>query len=106
MLYYLVTIRKEALFIEAPLFVDEQNCPCTRELFISCLRLMLSRLGYPPDKYCAHSFRTGAASTAATVSIEAHMIKTLGRWNSSCYLRYIHVDQNLIKQAQQRLSKV
>ena len=100
MLYYLVNIREGASFSEAPLFVDEQNRPCTRELFISYLRLVLSRLGYPPDKYCAHSFRAGAASTAD------HMIKTLGRWNSSCYLRYIHVDQNLIKQAQQRLSKV
>ena len=108
MLYNQVTIRKEALLSEAPLFVDDQNCPCLRELIISYSRLVLGRFGYPPDKYryCAHSFRTGAASTAAAVGTEDHMIKTLGRWNSSCYLRYIHVDQNLIKQAHQRLSKV
>ena len=49
MLYNLVTIRKEALLNEVPLFVDDQNCPCIRELIISYSRLVLGRFGCPPD---------------------------------------------------------
>lgn len=64
----------------------------------------MGRLGYNQTDYCGHSFRIGAASTAASVGIEDHMIRTLGRWNSTCYIRYIHVQPSLIQQAQMKLS--
>ena len=90
---------------DAPLFTDERNRPFCREMFNLYLRhLMVHRLGYSQTDYCGHSFRIGAATTAAAVGIEDHMIKTLGRWKSSCYERYIHSDQSLVKEALQRLS--
>ena len=104
MQHYLSKYHKEPQNSEAPLFLDEHNHPFSRERFISYLRQILVCLGYNQSDYCGHSFRIGAATTAAAVGIEDHMIKLLGRWKSSCYSRYIHVDQNLIKQAQQRLS--
>ena len=41
--------------------------------------------------YAGHSFRIGAASTAAANGIEVSIIQTLGRWISSAYLDYIRI---------------
>ena len=68
------------------------------------LREILRRLGYKENDYCGHSFRIRAASTAAAAGIEDHLIKVLGRWNSSCYKRYIRVAKSSIEDAQNRLS--
>ena len=40
-------------------------------------------------KECMHSFRIGAASTAAALGYNVEDIKWLGRWSSSTYHRYI-----------------
>jgi len=39
--------------------------------------------------YNGHSFRIGAATTAAAKGLEDARIKTLGRWESTAYLRYV-----------------
>ena len=39
--------------------------------------------------FAGHSFRIGAATTAAQCGIQNALIKTLGRWESSAYTRYI-----------------
>lgn len=103
MLSYLTTYRKEPLNSCAPLFVDSKKQPFSREAFITYLRDILTRLGYKDSDYCGHSLRIGAATSAAAAGIEDHLIKTLGRWNSSCYIRYIRVPRSTIKDAQSKL---
>ena len=44
---------------------------------------LLSRVGLSLSLYTSHSFRIGAATTAAAVGITLLLIKTLGRWNSN-----------------------
>lgn len=39
-------------------------------------------------------------ATSVATKIEDHLIQTLGRWNSSCYTRYIRTPKSTIKEAQ------
>ncbi|XP_006814639.1 uncharacterized protein LOC102800461, partial [Saccoglossus kowalevskii] len=68
-----------------PLFVSKDNRPLTRSTFLTYLHRILSVLGIDSSRYSGHSFRIGAATSAATAGIPDHMIKTLGRWNSDTY---------------------
>lgn len=76
-----------------PLFVCANGEPLTRNYIISCLKQLITVLGYSPNYYSGHSFRLGAATTAAACAIEDHLIKTLGRWSSDSYCRYIRVSE-------------
>ena len=49
--------------------------------------------------------RIGAATTAAAVGLPPWLIKTLGRWSSDCYERYIKSPQPLILEVSQKLMK-
>ena len=44
--------------------------------------------GLDPKLYKPHSIRIGAATTAAVLGFPADVIRTLGRWSSSCYQLY------------------
>ena len=44
----------------------------------------------------AHSFRIGAATTAAAAGIPAWLIKTLGRWSSNAYMTYIQCPSTVL----------
>ncbi|CAC5373070.1 unnamed protein product [Mytilus coruscus] len=61
------------------LFVSDEynNAPLSRDTFISLLRDLLFRLGYNDSKFCGHSFRIGAATSAAAAGVEDHIIQTL-----------------------------
>ncbi|XP_057175830.1 uncharacterized protein LOC130545391 [Triplophysa rosa] len=48
-----------------PLFVDESNRPATRFWFQKHLKAVLLLSGIPADHFSGHSFRIGAATTAA-----------------------------------------
>ncbi len=76
----------------------------TRQLFISHVKSVLDSLGYCSKNYNGHSMRIGAATTAHEVRLEDHLIKTLGRWSSDCYTRYIHTSPEVIRQAQRELA--
>ena len=43
------------------------------------------------SKYCGHSFRIDAATTAAFRGMEDSIIKTLGRWESLVYLQHVRI---------------
>ena len=88
----------------SPFFVLPSGEPLTRQFFISSMRSVLSSLGFSPDSYNGHSFRIGAATSAAS-RVEDHMIKTLGRWTSSCYTRYIRTPLQNIQCAQIAMSQ-
>ena len=63
----------------------------TRPRFAAAVRSALKKVGVDQSKYCTHSFRIGAATTAAARGIEDSVIKTLGRWESLAYLQYVRI---------------
>ena len=61
--------------------------PLTRAWFVQAVRQALSEAGIDQSNYCLHSFRIGAATTAAANGIEDSVIQTLGRWQIAAYLQ-------------------
>ena len=87
-----------------PFFVNELGEALTRNYFISHLKILLDSIGVNSLNYNGHSFRIGAATSAQEARLEDHLIKTLGRWTSDCYTRYIHTSSNVLKKAQVQIA--
>lgn len=90
---------------EAPLFVSLERKALSRTFFIKQLKILLAAAGYNPESYNGHSFRIGAAtSAAAAAAIPDDMIKTLGRWSSQRYVHLIQTSEESIAGAPRSLS--
>lgn len=86
-----------------PLFVDDSNRPVTRFWFQKHLKSILIQSGIQADHFSSHSFRIGAATTAAQKGLSQHQIQTLGRWSSEAFRSYIRSNRIHIKEAQRTL---
>lgn len=75
--------------VDGPLFVFKNGTYLTRDRLVACVRRALNTAGIDTKGYSGHSFRIGAATTAAMVGIEDSIIKMLGRWESSAYQCYL-----------------
>ena len=89
--------------VAGPLFVFKDGSFLTRERFVSCIRRALSAAGIDTRGYSGHSFRIGAATTAALAGIEDSTIKMLGRWESSAYQRYLRTPRETLAAVSARL---
>ena len=88
-----------------PLFLLQSGAPLTRTRLVKELRTVLSELGLEAELFSGHSFRKGAATTAAARGISDSQIKVLGRWRSSAFQRYIHPSRNQVASLAARLSQ-
>ncbi len=61
-----------------PLFLFKDGRPLTRQRFVQAVRDALAKAGIQAGRYASHSFRIGAATTAAAKGIEDSIIRTLG----------------------------
>ena len=86
-----------------PLFCYEDGCPLTRQELSSTVQAILNSAGYH-GSYSGHSFRIGAATTAASRGVPDHLIKTLGRWSSDVYQLYIRTPVGSLTQVSSQLA--
>ena len=70
----------------------------TRANFVTEVKRALELTGRDSSCFNGHSFRIGAASTAAARGMEDSLIKTLGRWESDAYQRYIKLSRRDLAQ--------
>ena len=70
-----------------PLFLYQDGSHLSRSKLFAFLKSTLQSAGVPGN-FSGHSFRIGAATTAASRRIPYHLIKTMGRWSSEAYLLY------------------
>ncbi|KAG8456577.1 hypothetical protein GDO86_002382 [Hymenochirus boettgeri] len=72
-----------------PWLKHQDDTPLTRFQFNALLKKACNKAGLNPKCIGTHSFRIGAATSAAVKGASVEQIKTVGRWTSQCYKRYI-----------------
>ena len=72
-----------------PLFLHFDSSPLTRYQFDSMLKKGIKTMGLNPIHFTPHSFRIGAATSAAISGIPIDTIKSMGRWQSSAVMLYV-----------------
>ena len=87
-----------------PLFRFQNGSPLTRQKLVSKLREVLQKVGIDCSKYSGHSFRIGAATTAAARGIQDSLIKTMGRWESVAYQLYVRTPRAQLLSVSQALA--
>ena len=70
--------------------------PLSKSKFVDHVRDGLRKANLPAQDYAGHSFRIGAATTAAVMGLEDSAIQTLGKWESSSFRRYIRQDPHFL----------
>lgn len=78
-----------------PLFITSAGVPLSPPIVNHWLRSIFTAAGYG-SAFSSHSFRIGAATSAAAAGIPDHLIKTLGRWSSNAYQRYIRTSPDVL----------
>jgi len=87
-----------------PLFIINDHTYLTRALFSKKVDTILDILQVDTQQYNTHSFRIGAATTAAQALITDVHIKMLGRWRSEANQRYIKTPPQDLAKLTRRLS--
>lgn len=72
-----------------PLFLLQSGQPLSKQALVSSIRQTLTSVGIDATPFNGHSFRIGAATTAAAAGLPDSTIQQLGRWRSSAFTRYL-----------------
>ena len=86
-----------------PLFLLNSGDPLSRDTLVTTVRHTLSSAGLEVSQFNGHSFRIGAATAASQAGIPDSTIKSLGRWKSSAFTRYLRPPVHSIAANSRRL---
>ncbi len=87
-----------------PFFRFQDGSPLTRPRLVAEVKRVLEKAGVDSRAYAGHSFRSGAATTAAEQGVEDSVIKVLGRWRSSAYQLYVRTPRRKLAAFSKRLA--
>ncbi len=87
-----------------PLFQFSDGTFLTRQILSSTMKSLLQPVFGDVKGYSSHSFRIGAATTAAAADLPDWLIKALGRWSSNCFEQYIRTPIKVIDSVPGKLS--
>lgn len=96
-------LRLRSSFNSLPLFLTPSNNPMSKAWFLQHFQKVLLQCHLSPQHYSGHSFRIGAATSAAMQGISSASLQQMGRWSSSAYASYIRPDSASILAAQRNL---
>ena len=88
-----------------PLFLLKDGTTLTRQKLVKMVQSTLQLAGIDPSGYSGHSFRIGAATTAAAKGIDADTIRTLGQRSSDMYQWYILIPRQELAIISQQIVK-
>lgn len=88
---------------QGPFFLLKDGSYLIRDKLVAVIRRTLEEAGLDTKGFTGHSFRIGAATTAASAGIEDSVIKMLGRWESSAYQRYLRTPRESLAAVSVRL---
>ena len=74
---------------DGPLFCFPDGKPISRNFFTKNLKFCINFCGLDSKQYSSHSFRIGGASYLASLGLSDTQLRTMGRWDSNAFLRYI-----------------
>ena len=86
-----------------PLFTYLDGTFLTRQRLTTILNLALPSTNRAPIS--THSFRIGAATTAAAAGLPRWLIQQLGRWNSDCFRTYLRIPMSTIDNVSTTLAR-
>lgn len=82
-------------FIWVPLHLQKNGTTADRKIFSwssqtfrTHLKKVLSTVIANTVQFSTHSFRKGAATAASNAGISLDLIKSMGRWKSTCFFKY------------------
>lgn len=74
-----------------PLFSFMDKLPVSKQFFTHHLRTALAFCNLDLHRYQSHSFRIGAATTAALLGFSEIQIQNMCRWRSNAFKKYIRI---------------
>jgi len=77
--------------LHAPVLQDADGNPYKYTDFHAGIKGLAVGLKLDPTQFGTHSCRIGGATTLAMLGYPTHVLMTLGRWKSDCYLRYLRL---------------
>ena len=78
-----------------PLFLTSQQMPISSIQFSSILRNCIVSLGLNPNLYTPHSLRIGGCCLGYKLNFSSQQLKSLGRWKSTAFTKYIRCPESL-----------
>jgi hypothetical protein len=89
-----------------PVFMWNNGRYLTRAAFVKETKRLLILIGLDCSQYSGHSYRIGAATSAALAGVSPYEIQLLGRWSSQAYQGYLRTPNDILMGFSKRMMQL